>query len=315
MRRGLWLVLVFTASTLVAQSPAMQPFEVNMERVKFSAFGGNSGTTTTYLIPTVNLQVSVAGAVWAKAGRTKAHARYYVDGMSKEMLQALAKDIQDDLVTRLRGAGYTVLTYDDVKSEPEVVSHQRNTIDKEYGVPTTGGFDLPGGFGKPVKFALVSPSDEQSFDSPIQGPAWWLRGIAKAKNLTVIVPELTFNAADVRRGFQHGVQGLSRRLRRSLDGLRRSKDRRRQSEGRLAGGYDPATWAAKSGGSRRHHRPRLRGQHAGQPRLRDDEAGLHHDPEPDRIHRWNPARRPRGERDAGERDRETASLIEAQTES
>lgn len=192
MRRGLWLVLVFAATTLMAQSPAMQPFEINMERVKFASFGGNFGTTTTYLVPTVNLQISVAGAVWAKAGRSKAHARYYVDGVTREMLQGLAKNLQDDLVTRLRGAGYSVLTYEDVKTAPEVASLARNTINTEYGVPTTGGFDLPGGFGKPVKFALVSPSDEQSFDSPTQGPAWPFRGMAKAQNLTVIVPELTF---------------------------------------------------------------------------------------------------------------------------
>ena len=186
MRRGLWLAFVFCTTAVFAQSPAMKPFEVNMDRVKVSAFGGNFATTTTYLIPTVNLQVSVQGSVWAKSNRAKAHAKYYVEGASKVMLQGLAKKIQDDLVARLRGAGYTVLTYDDVKGEPDVASHSRNTIDKRYDVPTTGGL------GAPVTFVLANPSDEQSFTSPIQGAAWWLRDIAKAKNLTVIVPELTF---------------------------------------------------------------------------------------------------------------------------
>lgn len=187
MSRGLWLVLVLSATSVAAQSPAMKPFEVNMDRVKVSAFGGNFATTTTYLVPTVNLQVSVQGSVWAKSNRTKAHAKYFVEGTSKAMLQGLAKKLQDDFVTKLRGAGYTVLTYDDVKGEPDVASQGRNTADTRYGVPTTGGL------GMPVTFVLANPSDEQSFTSPIQGPAWWLRDVAKAKNLTVIVPELTFS--------------------------------------------------------------------------------------------------------------------------
>jgi hypothetical protein len=44
----------------------------------------------------------------------------------------------------------------------------------------------------PVTFVIANPTDAQAFDSPIQGPAWRLRGISKAKDLTVVVPELTF---------------------------------------------------------------------------------------------------------------------------
>jgi hypothetical protein len=43
-----------------------------------------------------------------------------------------------------------------------------------------------------VTFVIANPTDPQAFDSPVQGPAWWLRGMSKAKELTVIVPELTF---------------------------------------------------------------------------------------------------------------------------
>jgi hypothetical protein len=44
----------------------------------------------------------------------------------------------------------------------------------------------------PVTFVIANPTDPQAFESPIQGPAWWLRGMSKGKDLTVIVPELTF---------------------------------------------------------------------------------------------------------------------------
>ena len=34
----------------------MKAFEINMDRVRVSSFGGNFGTTTTYLIPTLRLR-------------------------------------------------------------------------------------------------------------------------------------------------------------------------------------------------------------------------------------------------------------------
>jgi hypothetical protein len=180
------LGLVFVVASAMAQSPAMKPFEVNMDRVKVSAFGGNFAQTKSYLIPTYTIQVSSLGSVWASAGRTKQHAKYYVYGLKKDLMQELSKKLQDDLVTKMRAAGYTVLTYEDVKGEPDVSSHGLLKIDDRYGLPTGGGF------GAPVTFVIANPTDAQAFDAPIQGPGWWLRGIAKEKALTVVVPELTF---------------------------------------------------------------------------------------------------------------------------
>jgi len=183
--------LVFLAASIVtlsalAQSPAMKPFEINMDRVRVSSFGGNFGTTTTHLIPTLRVRASVAGSVWAQKGGAKAHGKYWVDGLDHDVMQGLAKTLQDDLVTKMRAAGYTVLTYDDVKSDPDVASLSADKIDSRYGLPSSGGL------GMPVTFLDASPSDAQTFSAPVQGPAWSFRGIAKAKNLTVIVPELTF---------------------------------------------------------------------------------------------------------------------------
>jgi hypothetical protein len=173
-------------SAAFAQSAAMKPFEINMARVKVSSFGGNIGASKTYLVPSVNLVVSAMGSVWSKSGGAKAHGKYYVDGLKKDLLQDLATKIQDDLVTRLRAAGYTVLTYDDVKGEPDVASRGRNKADPRFGLPTTGGL------GMPVTFVVATPTDAQAFDAPIQGHAWPFRGMAKAKDLVVLVPEIRF---------------------------------------------------------------------------------------------------------------------------
>ena len=133
--------------------------------------------------------------------------KYYVDGLSKPLLQDLARKIQDDLVSRLRAAGYTVLTYDDVKGEPDIAGHSLNRPDEKYGLPTTGGL------GMPVTFVIATPTDAQSFDSPIQGPAWWLRGIAKAKDLIAIVPEIKFTVpqmfGETESGYKRDSAGIA----------------------------------------------------------------------------------------------------------
>jgi hypothetical protein len=195
------------ASAAFAQSPAMKPFEINMDRVKVTSFGGNLGSSRTYLIPSVNLVVSAMGSVWAKSGGAKAHGKYYVDGLKKELLQELAAKVQDDLVTRMRAAGYTVLTYDDVKSDPTVASQGRNTADARFGLPTTGGL------GMPVTFVVATPTDAQAFDAPIQGSAWPFRGLAKAKDLIVLVPEIRYTVpqmfGETESGYKRDSAGIA----------------------------------------------------------------------------------------------------------
>jgi hypothetical protein len=186
MRRFAVCVSLAFAVSAFGQSPAMKPFEVNMERVKVSAFGGNFSQPKSYLIPTYTIEVSSEGSVWAKAGRTKAHSKYFVKGLDKAMLQDIAMNLQNDLAGKLKTAGYPVLTYENVKSEPDVSGHGLLKADERYGLPTGGGL------GAPVTFVIVNPSDAQAFDAPIQGPAWWLRGVSKAKDVTVIVPDLKF---------------------------------------------------------------------------------------------------------------------------
>lgn len=200
MRRLVFFLIGAAVATGVsAQSASMKPFDLNLDRVKVSTFGGNFGETTTYLVPGVTIRVSVLGSVWAQNKGAKAHAKYFVDGLQKEMLQSLAKTAQDDLVTKLKAQGYTVLTYDDVKAEPDVASRPLLKPDPRFDLPSGGGL------GAPVTFVYASPSDAQAWDNPIQGPTWPLRGLAKAKNLTVIVPELTFTTPQMFGKVESGV--------------------------------------------------------------------------------------------------------------
>lgn len=186
-------VLALLAAFAVAGRAAMTPFEVNMDRVKVSHFGGSLGSATTFIIPTVSLMITSHGDVWAQSrngeANAQARAKFYVSGLKKEVVQGLARQVQDDLVAKLRAAGYTVLTYDDVKSNAEIAGHGRDAPDSKWGLPTNTKDSLT--------YVIATPTDAQAFDRPINGPVWWMRNVAKEKGAVILVPEITFTVPQV----------------------------------------------------------------------------------------------------------------------
>lgn len=197
--------VIGAAARAGAQSAAMKPFELNMDRVKISKFGGNLGDTKTYFVPTYDLVVSMKGSVWAKKGGAQAHGSFFVDGMDADLMRGLATKLYDDLVTRMRAAGYTVLTYDDMKGEPDVVKRGRDKPDARWGFPTRNR--------TPLHYIIASPSAEQQFDNPIQGSGWPWRGIAKEKGLMAISPEISFSLPQMwgvgREGYSTNEAGIA----------------------------------------------------------------------------------------------------------
>jgi hypothetical protein len=175
------LILVGASTPSVAQD--VKPFEINMQRVKVNG-GGRLADSKTYFIPTVYLLLSAKGSVWARAGGAQAHGTFFVDGLDKAMLQGLSRKIEEDLITKMRGAGYTVVTYADMKDDPTVVKQDRKDIDKKWGLPTKKDPS-----GSPT-FLVASPTDEQAFGHGITGPVWPWRGVGKDKGMVTLVPEI-----------------------------------------------------------------------------------------------------------------------------
>lgn len=208
MRRAI-IALVFIvaghANTVRAQSPAMKPFELNMERVKITKFGGKFSDSKTYFVPSYVLNVSVRGSVWASKGGAQAHGKFFVDGLEPPLMHGLAAKLQADLITRMRAAGYTVLTFEDLKSEPDVVGRSRDKIDEKAGLPVR--------HGTPLSYVIAAPTEEQQFNNGGQGAAWPFRGIAKEKGLMVLAPEITFTVPQMwgvtRAGYASNSAGIS----------------------------------------------------------------------------------------------------------
>lgn len=160
------------------------------------------------LIPTVVLRMALKGSLtvvnngrfYQTDGKTvRAKGKYMVAGLEKSYVQGLAKQLQDDLVARLRAAGHTVLVYDDVKDDPEVVKMGRFKPDEGYGVPT----DSPRGTNN--TYLVAYPSDDQAIDPPFQGYGWGFRKVAKDRDVIVLVPEYRVDAPLLGGSKRHGI--------------------------------------------------------------------------------------------------------------
>lgn len=159
----------------------------------------------TYILPTVTLHLSHHGSMSARAAGGKgssatAKAAYVVDGMDKALVQGLAALIQDDLATKLRAAGFNVLTYADIKDHQSLANREREKADDDVGLPTSKD---PSG---KLVFAVANPSDAQAFST---GRGWSPRlykDVAKDKDAVVIWPEIWFDmprlTAEKRRGYR-----------------------------------------------------------------------------------------------------------------
>lgn len=155
------------------------------------------------VVPTAYVKLLVDGSVFvAKQGSAfsalgggstnsvKSKANYKVAGIDKAFAQGLARQAYDDFVTKLRGAGYTVLTYDDIKGRDFVASAARDTGDAEWGMPTekvVGARDT---------YVVAAPSDEMAFKVGFTGVfAEFIKfGKPKFTDAAVVIPTYTINA-------------------------------------------------------------------------------------------------------------------------
>ncbi|MBN8486906.1 MAG: hypothetical protein J0M20_04115 [Burkholderiales bacterium] len=167
----------------------------------------------TLVIPTVYLTLLVDGRVAATKqsglfsggnNSAKASASYQVDGLDKAYAQQLAQAAYDDAVTRLRAAGYTVLTWADIKDREMVRSLARDTSAGPMGLPT---FSEGGN-----NYVIATPSDEQFFKKGLGG-GWFAEFQQGGKNrftdATLIIPTYTIHAPQAWTGTSAGYKSIS----------------------------------------------------------------------------------------------------------
>ena len=189
MRNHVFIALLLTVFVSAAPAAEPPPFEINMDRVEVN-HKGTFADSKTYFIPTIYLRIAAKTTTSVRNKSASAKMRVFTEGLDKAMLQSLAKKIYDDLVAKVRAAGYTVLTYDDLKAD--LVAVDRMKPNPKFGFPTKF-FAL----GSPVDYAIVAPSDEQTIDWGSAWPITPYQSIAKGKNVVVLVPEVYFSLPEI----------------------------------------------------------------------------------------------------------------------
>lgn len=166
----------------------------------------------TVVVPTLYLTLLTDGRVAAAKqsglfggnNSVKAAASYQVAGLDKAFAQQLAQAAYDDFVGRLRAAGYTVLTYADVKDREFVRGARRETEAGPMGLPT---FSEGGN-----NYVVATPSDEQFFRKGLGG-GWFAEFLGGGKNLftdaTLIIPTYTFHAPQAWTDTSAGYKSIS----------------------------------------------------------------------------------------------------------
>lgn len=190
---------VATPAVQAAASTALAPLSVAVN-VGYPEDMASYGKVV--VVPTAYVKLLSEGSVFAakqgsalstlgggSANSVKAKASYQVAGLDKAYVQGLAKQAYDDFVAKLRGAGYTVLTYDDIKGRDFVAAAARNA-GKDGALPTekaVGGRDT---------YVVATPSDEMAFKVGFTGVfAEFIKlGKPKFTDAALAIPVYTINA-------------------------------------------------------------------------------------------------------------------------
>jgi hypothetical protein len=159
----------------------------------------------TLLIPTAYVTFVTDGRVSATKqsgafqqgnATARAAANFKVSGIDKAYAQRLAKAALDNLIGQLRAAGYTVLTYADVKDRDVFRNAAREAGPK---ADTDGGLNT----------LTVAPSDEQLFQSGFNGglfSEFISGGKTRIGDATLILPQYSFHAP---QAWAEGSRGYS----------------------------------------------------------------------------------------------------------
>lgn len=166
------------------------------------------GYNKTVLVPTAYVTLVSEGKVSATKqsgafqqgnATARAAANFRVQGVDKAYAQTLARAALDNLVGQLRGAGYTVLTYADVKDREVFRNAAREPGPK---AESEGGLST-------LTFA---PSDEQHFQSGFAGglfSEFISGGKPRIGDATLIIPQYVFHAPQAWAEGSRGYNSVS----------------------------------------------------------------------------------------------------------
>jgi hypothetical protein len=211
----LLLALVFAATSVVLTHHALAQADAPSVTIAVNVVNPEDllDYSKTIVVPTAYVSLLTEGRVSAvkqsgmfQSGNAtaRASANYKVNGIDKAFAQGLAQKAYDDFVAKLRAAGYTVLTYADIKDRDYIKTAQREKGDSTLGLPAKSE--------QGNTYVIAAPSDEQHFKTAI---AWGMFAefVQAAKpvitDATIIIPQYTIVAPQVWGESSRGYSSVS----------------------------------------------------------------------------------------------------------
>lgn len=160
----------------------------------------------TVVVPTAYVKFVVDGKVGVSkqgsalstlgggsANSVKASAKYRLSGLDKALAQSIARKAYEDFVSQLRAAGYTVLTYNDIKGRDYMQGIALAKPDAKWGLPVESPV------GSADTLLVAAPSDEQQIKIGFTGPfsEFISMGKPKIKDATILIPTYTIVAPQI----------------------------------------------------------------------------------------------------------------------
>ncbi|WP_438483148.1 hypothetical protein [Oleiharenicola lentus] len=165
------------------------------------------------LLPSVNVEVMNWGkitsvvstsALQSLGGAKNSSARSTMEvavPSNVAMLRGVASELYDDLATKLRAAGWEVLTYDEAKSDPILSGIKQELTDAKLGAPVRKV-----NLGKQkMNYTIATPPGMPAMDPGMTMPMFGLRSLLKARDTHSLETTYRFDPIAMQGERRHGI--------------------------------------------------------------------------------------------------------------
>jgi hypothetical protein len=202
-------LLVFTAGLTATAAPefSIPAKQIDVTGAKYLK------TSKRILLPTVNLEVlnwgkitsvTQTSALQTLGGADTSTARSTMEvtiPSDVPALRAVAADLYTDLATKLRTAGWEVITYDEAKAFPALANIKQESVDSQIGAPVKKV-----NLGKQkIHYTQIAPPGMPTMNPGFTMPMWGLRSLLAEQSTHALETTYRFDTVALMAEGRHGI--------------------------------------------------------------------------------------------------------------
>lgn len=210
--RRAWLSAALLAVSPIFAQTAAPAFSIPAKQIDITG-AKYLKTAPRILLPTVNLEVMNWGkitsvtqtsALQTLGGASNSSARSTMEvavPSDVAALRAIADELYQDLATKLRAAGWEVLTYEETKTDPVLSGIRQESVDPKLGAPLRKV-----NLGKQkMHYTIATPPGMPALDPGMTTPLWGLRSMLKDREAHALETTYRFDPVALQGQSRHGI--------------------------------------------------------------------------------------------------------------